>query len=54
MVPPGKYNLTLTKEPEYYRNSSVVVTATSSMTVVQDIELAKKNKGTISGTVISV
>ncbi|MFZ3384002.1 MAG: NosD domain-containing protein [Candidatus Methanoperedens sp.] len=51
VVPAGTYNLTVTKEPEYYSNTSVVVTAISGTTVVQDIELLKKLTGNITGIV---
>ena len=47
----GTYNLTATKEPEYYSNSSVAVDTVSGETVVRDIELVKKPTGTISGNV---
>lgn len=51
LVVAGTYNLTATREPEYYRNSSVVVTAISGTIVAQDIELTRKPIGTISGKV---
>lgn len=53
-VPAGSYNLTATKEPVFYQNSPVIVTAISGTTVVQDIELTQKPTGTINGTVTSV
>ncbi len=51
MVPSGTYNLTATREPEYYPNNSVVVTAIQGTTLAQDIELAEKPKGIIAGSV---
>jgi hypothetical protein len=51
MVPAGTYNLTAQHDPAYYPNMSVTVTAIINATVVQDIELVEKPKGTISGTV---
>lgn len=53
-VPAGAYNLTATKEPVFYSNSSVIVRAISGTTIMQDIELIKKPTGTINGTVTSV
>ena len=53
LLSPGAYNFTVTKDPEYYSNSSVVVNAVSGSTAVQDIELVKKSTGTISGNVTS-
>ena len=51
----GTYNLTATKEPEYYPNSSVVVVnVVSGSLVIQDIELVKKPTGMISGNVTNV
>ncbi len=47
----GTYQLTTSKEPEYYTNSSVNVTVTAPGTVSKDIILIKKATGTISGTV---
>lgn len=52
-VPPGSNNLTVTREPEYYPNSSILVNAISGATVVQDVEILEKPNGTISGTVIN-
>ena len=51
MVPAGTYYLNATREPEYYPNTSVVVTAIQGLTMAQDIELAEKPKGTIAGSV---
>jgi hypothetical protein len=51
LVPVGTYNLTVTKEPEYYSNTSVTVEAISGTTVEQDIELLKKQTGNITGSV---
>lgn len=51
LVPAGAYNLTATREPVFYPNSLVIVTAISGTTVVQDIGLLKKPTGTINGTV---
>jgi len=54
LVPAGMYNLTVTKEPEYYSNTSVVVTAISGTTIIlQDIELIRKPTGNITGRVTS-
>jgi hypothetical protein len=47
----GTYQLTASKEPEYYPNSSVSVTVTAFTTITQDITLTLKPTGTISGTV---
>ncbi|VVB51776.1 Cytochrome c7 c [uncultured archaeon] len=47
----GTYRLTASKEPEYYPNSSVIVTVTAYTTVTQDIILATKPTGNITGTV---
>jgi hypothetical protein len=47
----GTYRLTASKEPEYYPNSSVVVTVTAFTTITQDIILTAKPKGNITGTV---
>jgi hypothetical protein len=47
----GIHNLTVTKEPEYYPNSSITITVVSETTVLQDIELSKRPLGNISGTV---
>lgn len=51
LVPAGMYNLTVKKEPEYYSNRSVAVTAISGTTIPQDIELSKKQTGNITGSV---
>ena len=51
MVPVGTYYLNATREPEYYPNNSVVVTAIQGTTVAQDIYLGEKQKGTIAGSV---
>ena len=50
-LPDGTYRLTASKEPEYYSNSSVVVTVTAYTTVNQDIVLTPRPTGNISGTV---
>ena len=47
----GTYQLTASKEPEYYTNSSVIVTVTAFTTITQDITLTIKPIGTISGKV---
>ena len=47
----GTYQLTASKEPEYYSNSSVTVTVTAYTSVTQNIILTLKPTGTISGTV---
>jgi len=47
----GTYHLTASKEPEYYPNSSVVVTVTAFTTITQDIILTAKPKGNITGKV---
>lgn len=54
LVPAGTYDLTATREPDYYLNNSVVVTAISGTTVVQDIELIDKPTGNIIGSVTIV
>ncbi len=51
LVPAGTYDLTASREPEYYSNNSVVATAISGATVIQDIELMKKPTGMLIGTV---
>ena len=50
-LPDGTYRLTASKEPEYYSNSSVVVTVTAYTTVNRDIVLTPRPTGNISGTV---
>ena len=50
-LPNGTYRLTASKEPEYYPNSSVIVTVTAYTTVNRDIILTPKPTGNISGTV---
>jgi hypothetical protein len=50
-LPNGTYRLTVSKEPEYYPNSSVVVTVTAYTTVNRDIVLNPRPTGNISGTV---
>ena len=47
----GTYQLTTVKEPEFYTNSSVSVTATAPTTITRDIILNRKPTGTISGKV---
>ena len=47
----GTYHLTASKEPEYYTNSSVIVTVTAFTEVTQDIILTLKPTGTIRGNV---
>lgn len=47
----GTYQLAISKEPEYYINSSVTVTATSSTTITQNIILSIKPTGNIIGAV---
>ncbi|MCX9083308.1 MAG: NapC/NirT family cytochrome c [Candidatus Methanoperedens sp.] len=47
----GTYHLTATREPEYYPNSTVVVTVTAFTNVTQDIILTPKPIGSISGMV---
>jgi nitrate/TMAO reductase-like tetraheme cytochrome c subunit len=47
----GTYRLIASKEPEYYSNSSVVVTVTAYTTVNRDIVLTPRPTGNISGTV---
>ena len=47
----GSYNLNVTGGFEYYSNSSVVVEVQPDATIVQDVELAKKPVGVISGIV---
>ena len=50
----GSYNLNVTGGFEYYSNSSVVVEVMLDGTVVQDIELAKKPVGNITGVVTEI
>jgi len=50
-VTAGTYDITVTFDPEYYPNSTTVLTEFSDI-VVQDIELVKKPTGTITGSVI--
>ena len=50
-LPNGTYRLTASKEPEYYPNSSVIVTVTAYTTVNRDIVLTPRPTGNISGTV---
>ncbi|NJD53718.1 MAG: hypothetical protein FIB07_12725 [Candidatus Methanoperedens sp.] len=50
LVPEGTYNLTVTREPEFYPNIPVV-TAVAGTTVVHDVVLLKKQTGNISGVV---
>jgi hypothetical protein len=50
----GTFNLTVTREPEYYQNGSVAVTVTSGATAPQDINLTKKPIGTITGKVVNI
>ncbi len=52
-IPTGTHNLIATREPAYFPKSSIVVSATSGTTVIQDIELDMKPLGTISGSVRS-
>ena len=47
----GTYQLTISKEPEFYTNSSVSVTVTAPATIIRDIILNRKPTGTISGKV---
>ncbi|VVB51777.1 Cytochrome c7 c [uncultured archaeon] len=47
----GTYQLTTSKEPEFYTNSSVSVTVTAPATIIRDIILNRKPTGTISGKV---
>jgi len=54
LVPAGTYNITAINEPGYYANRSIVITAISGMTILQDIELIRKPTGTISGNVINI
>jgi hypothetical protein len=53
LIPVGTYNLTVTKEPEFYSNTSVIVTAIYGTTIMQDIELIRKPTGKITGRVTS-
>jgi hypothetical protein len=50
----GTFSLTVTREPEYYQNSSAAVIVTSGATVPQDINLTKKPVGTITGKVANI
>ncbi|MCX9083186.1 MAG: hypothetical protein OIN87_00095, partial [Candidatus Methanoperedens sp.] len=49
----GTYHLTASKDPDYYPNSSVVVTIAAFTNVTQDITLTLKPTGNINGTVIT-
>lgn len=51
-IPVGTQNITATREPAFYPNSSIIVLVTSGSTVMHDIELKIKPLGTISGSVI--
>ena len=51
LVSAGTNNLIATSEPRFYPNNSVIVTVDARMSVVQDIELAKKPTGNITGIV---
>ena len=53
-VAAGTHELTAALEPVYYTNSSMTVTVESGQVAVQDIELARKPTGTISGSVTNV
>ncbi|MDW7777082.1 MAG: cytochrome c3 family protein [Methanosarcinales archaeon] len=48
---PGEYNLTASKEPEYYSNSSTTIEVFSETTIVQDFILILKPTGSIRGNV---
>lgn len=50
-LPAGTYNLTAISNPGFYSNSSIIVTVISGTTVEQDIELFRKQTGTITGIV---
>jgi len=54
LVPPGSYNLTASRGPVYYTNSSVFVITVTGTTFEQDIELIIKPTGNITGTVKNV
>jgi len=54
IVFPGPYNIIATSNPGYYPNSSIVVTAISGKTIVQDIELFKKPTATLRGNVLYI
>ena len=54
LLPAGAYNLTATSEPRFYSNSSVTITVVAGTTVMQDIELLKKETGNITGTVTTI
>lgn len=50
----GFYAVTVTVDPEYYPNSSGITRVLKDSTTVQDIELVKKQTGTIIGSVTNV
>jgi len=54
LVPAGSYNLTATREPEYFSNNSIFVTVIPGTTTEQHIELIKKPTGNITGSVTKV
>ena len=47
----GAYGLTVTSEPEYYTNSSVIVRATNDPDIMQVIEIEIKPTGNITGRI---
>ncbi|MDO8726386.1 MAG: S8 family serine peptidase [Candidatus Methanoperedens sp.] len=47
----GAYELTVSDDPEYYTNSSVIVRATNDPALMQDIEIEKKPRGNITGRI---
>ncbi|MDL5503069.1 MAG: carboxypeptidase-like regulatory domain-containing protein, partial [Candidatus Methanoperedens sp.] len=47
----GTYRLTASKEPEYYSNSSVIVTIIARTNITTNIILDLKPKGNITGVV---
>lgn len=49
----GTYELTAMFEPVYYVNNTITVSTIVSAVVTQDIELAKKPTGTITGSVMN-
>lgn len=53
-VSAGVYDLTAEHEPDYYANSTIIVTTELSSFVLQDIDLFKKPTGTISGSVANI
>lgn len=51
----GRYNLTATKDPEFYQNTTIsAIEVERSATKIQDFIITEKPKGTIYGTVMNI